>query len=169
MGKKSKRLQKRSHDHRIYNSTIDAEQEIWNRGAPIRAKDYCHRGGHRLTKWIWRKLSPDTVWLELYPGQASDKCVGSYADIEDFYDKKEREVKTRERFKILTEPKTQCGGIYCKAQRIQAQDYTATQNIRLGRILIVIGLLQVLGLALSQGSCISRLLPQDSRENETNE
>ena len=156
MDKKSKRRQKRSHDHKIYNSIIDAEQEIWNRGAPIRAKDFCHRGANRLTKWAWRKLSPDVVCLRLYPGQASDKCVGSYADIEDFYDKKKRVVKTRERFKILTEPKTLCDGIYCKAQRIQAPDYAATQNVRLGRILIFIGFLQMISLVLSQGSCVSR-------------
>ena len=145
MDSRTKTRRRETRDEKFYNAVIDAEQEIWNRGAPIRARNCVPLGANRFTRWLWRKwhAGGDVVHLELNPEHTGDTIVGSYADIEIPQCECGREISRRERFKILTEPLTSRGGaVLCKAQRIQAPDYAATQNMKLVRLLVFAALIQ---------------------------
>ena len=136
-----------SRDNGAYNAIIDAEQEIWNRGASIRARCFVPRGGNCFTRWFWTWWygGPDVGQLRLPPDRTyGDEWLGAYADIEECKGRDQRIISGRQRFKILTQPKTTACGIWCKAQRIQAQDYAATQNIRLSRWLMFVAIVQIL-------------------------
>ena len=155
MDPRTKVRRRETRDEKIYNAIIDAEQEIWNRGAPIRARNCVPLGESRLTRWLWRKwhAGGDVVHLELNPEHVGDTVVGSYADIEIPQCECDRELSRRERFKVLTEPITRRGGaVFCKAQRIQAPDYAATQNMRLVRLLVIFALIQA-AILLHQAAC----------------
>ena len=145
-------------DEKLYNAIIDAEQEVWNRGAPIRARKYTPSGRTRFTRRLsrWWHAGGEIVDLELEPKHTGDMIVGSYADIEKTADKYGREVIQRERFKILSEPITRSDEtVHCRARRIQAQDYAATQHLLLVRALILFAAIQLLVLVY-QAACLSR-------------
>lgn len=155
MDQPTKDRREASRDNGVYNAIIDAEQEIWNRGARFRAQCFVPRGRNCFTRWFWTWWDggPDVGRLKLDPNLTyGDDCLGNYADIEKGEGREERCISRRERFKILTQPETTVSGIWCKAQRIEAQDYAATQHIRLVRGLILVAILQVFVLIL-QSQC----------------
>ena len=150
MDEPTKDSREASRDNGVYNAIVDAEQEIWNRGGSIRAQRFVPRGGNCFTRgfWTWWYGGPDVGQLRLPENRSyGDDWLGAYADMENDGGPDQRRITGRQRFKILTRPKATTGGTWCKAQRIQAQDYAATQNIRLSRWLVFIALVQILVLA----------------------
>lgn len=135
---------------KLYNTLVDAEREIWNRRAGIRADNYRLVRRNGFARWLQRLglVADDLVDLEI---DASLRCkarVGSYADIEDPYPDDERKIARRERFRIIGKPvEVRDGVLECRAQRIEAPDYAATQSLRLVRFLILLAAIQIIVVA----------------------
>lgn len=162
MDEETQEKRRKSRDDKIYNALIDAEQEIWNRRAPIRAHGYKLANVTALTR-LWQKVwysGCDLVDLTLGPEEDYDKykevVIGTYADIEDTDGEYKRTITGRERFRILEKPHKQRSKVICRALRIEATDYSATYNLTLSRAVVLMILLQVVvAFVVAVASCPS--------------
>ena len=150
MDEATQEKRRKSRDDEIYNALIDAEQEIWNRRAPIRAQRY-DLADVNVLRALWQKVwysGCELVDLTLGPEKDYEKykdvVIGTYADIEDSVGEYKRTITGRERFRIRECPRKQCGKVVCRALRIEAPDYSATYNLTLSRAVVVMIVIQAL-------------------------
>ena len=141
-------------DDGIYNALIDAEQEIWNRGASVRA-DRARRIHQtwlgRLFRWLWF-AGCEVVDLEF----GCDKCCsaqpGAYADVELTNPLDHRTVRKRERYRIIGRPHhIDDETIVYRAQRIEAPDYAVTQNVRAARLVVIVAAIHIVVMVYLNG------------------
>lgn len=150
MDRKTEKVRRKTRDERIYNSIIDAEQEVWNRKASVRADGFDVANVGRLRR-LWQRvwyagcdLGELTLGLERDYHKYEWIDSGTYADIEYSAGKDKRTITRRERFRIREKPRKRCGKVVCQALRIEATDYSATYNLTLSRAVVVMILVQAL-------------------------